>query len=143
MRHDLLALAVLQLLALGAGCTSVGSSAYASGPRLAPSSAPVLLSATRDPSGAGALGVVEAHGDRRSASLAMIGDAFRSSVASLGGDAGRIDSFVTRWEIVTEAYTYACGGPKTPMTCTGSRQVEVPTFTLTGRAFKLAPGATP
>ena len=144
MRHAPAGLVSLLLGALlSSGCTGIGSSAYATGPGLAPSTGPVRLSATRDPSGARPLGVVEAHGDRRRATVPAIAEEFRARVASLGGDAGRIDSFATKYEMVTETYMYQCGAPKMPMTCTGTRQVEVPTLTFTGRAFKLAPGAKP
>jgi hypothetical protein len=138
---------VLPLVALAgahcAGCTGVGSSAYATGPKLEASTGPVLLTATRDPMGAQPLGVVEAHGDMRRATLFAVSEEFRARVASLGGDAGRVDSIATRYETHRETYTYSCGTPTALMTCTGSRQVEVPTLTLAGRAFKLAPGVKP
>jgi hypothetical protein len=145
MRHARLFAIPLLLLAVAAvpGCSGIGSSAYPTGPQLAAATGPVRLSATRDPARARQLGVVEAHGDRRRATLLAIADEFRGRVASLGGDAGRIDGFATRFDMVTETYTYGCGTPKMPMTCTGTRQVEVPTLTLTGRAFKLAPGVAP
>jgi hypothetical protein len=87
--------------------------------------------------------MVEAHGDMRRATLVAVSEEFRARVASLGGDAGRVDTIATRYETHVETYTYSCGSPKAPMTCTGTRAVEVPTLTLAGRAFKLAPGVKP
>lgn len=146
-------LALAAILGLAGGCRGVGSSALATGPKLAASSAPVRLSSTRDPARAQPLGVVEAHGDRRVATLDAIAEEFRGRVASLGGDVGRIDNFATRYEMVTETYSYDCSTTMTtgyppmttriPRTCSGTRTVEVPTLTLTGRAFKAARGATP
>ncbi len=93
--------------------------------------------------GAQPLGVVEAHGDMRRATLFAVSEEFRARVDSLGGDAGRVDTIATRYETHMETYTYSCGTQTAPMTCTGWRQVEVPTLTLAGRAFKLVPGVKP
>lgn len=150
-------------------CGIVQSSVLPAGWPQAPLSGPVSVSATRDLPGAEELGIVEAHGIRPAAPLGEILAAFRSRVAELGGDYGRIDGFATRFEEVTESYTYDCGtnvtetqtrnvstpGPNgtstsrtetvtvtrhQPRTCTGTRQVEAATFTLTGRAFRAPKG---
>lgn len=162
---------VLPLL-LGTGCLApVRSSVYATAPALPPTTAPVAVSATRDPAGARTLGVVEASGHLPAATLAALVSEFRARVASMGGDFGRIDSFATRHEMVTETYQYDCGtdeidhetrtvfgtapdGTPTvstetvpvvkhvPKTCTGERVVEVATLALVGRAL-LTEGRSP
>jgi hypothetical protein len=147
-------------------CATVGSSALRTGPLLEPATAPVALSATRDPEGAEELGIVEAHGRCGVATIPEIVAEFRTRVASLGGDHGRIDTFGTRYDLERESYTYECGATETRQetrtvstvapdgtvswttetvpvaeyvsrTCTGWREVEVGTFTMTGRAFRL------
>lgn len=157
--------ALLSLATLATGCTTVGSSAYTTGPRLAPSASPVRVSATRDPAAGAELGAVEAHG-HPPATLAALVEEFRGRVASLGGNYGRIDGFATRYEEVQEEYSYDCGTTETryetrtdfrpgadgtstiitetvpvteyvPKTCHDTRWVEVATFTLTGRAFQV------
>jgi hypothetical protein len=127
-------------VALASACTHVGSSGYATGPTLAPSSGYVVVSATRDPASAQELGVVEAHGPRATATIEQIVAEFRARVASMGGDYGRIDAFPTKHDLVTQTYAYGCGTPKAPMTCTGYRQVEVATFSVVGRAFRTLGG---
>lgn len=96
-------------LALCAGCTVVSSSAYAPGPRAAPSAGPVAVRFTADPPGAVEIGVVEAHGRRPQATLEALVDELRKRVAEVGGDVARVDGFATRYENVTETYTYDCG----------------------------------
>ena len=156
---------------LWAGCTAVSSSSYATAPRRAPSTAPVSIASTRDPADALELGVVESSGRLGAVTLEQLVAAFRSRVAQMGGDAGRIDTFGTRYEIVSESYEYDCSttetehetrtvsriGPggtitfdtesvpvtrRVPKTCTGTRSVEVGTLSLVGRAFG-ARGAKP
>ena len=135
------ALAASGALMLATACSQLGSSGYrTTGPELAPTQAPVFVSATRDPAAAWELGVVEAHGRRSVDTLEEIVSEFRARVASMGGDYGRIDRFDTRHDMVTETYTYGCGTPQAPMTCTGSRQVEVATLTVVGRAFRISRG---
>lgn len=154
----------LALLALS-GCSAVQSSALPTGPRLAPSTAPVAVFVTRDPPDADEIAIVEAHGRRPVATLEALLGELRSRVAGLGGDRARIDGFATRYEMVTESYTYDCGttemrtetrtvsrpGPNgtstmstetvsvprhVSKTCTGTRTVEAAVLTLTGRAFR-------
>jgi hypothetical protein len=141
---------------VGLGCTHVSSSAVVTSAPLPPYVSPVTLSATRDPVNGVELGIVEAHGRRPPATLSAIAGEFSSRVGKLGGDYGRIDSFATHCEIVTETYTYECGTVQTvgvnadgtpitsyvSQTCTGFQNVEVGTLTLTGRAFRTQ-SATP
>ena len=140
-------------LFLGAGCATVSSSAVSTAAARPPSTAAVTLSATRDPDHGDELGLVEAHGQPPAVTLTAIAREFSARVAKLGADYGRIDSFDTRFEIVTNTYTYECGttittgsspdgAPMTtyiPQTCTGQTEVEVGTLTLTGRAFRTGP----
>jgi hypothetical protein len=159
------------LLIFGTSCAAaqtVQSSAFSASRVLAPSSASVRVSATRDPVKAEELGVAEAHGRIPAATLeALIGE-FRARVASMGGDYGRIDSVRTRHEMVTETYTYDCSTTETvsetrtvsqlnpdgtvtftteavpvtrivSQTCTGERQFEVAIVTVVGRAFRTLP----
>jgi hypothetical protein len=155
-------------LLIGTGCAvgaTVRSSALATGPRRPAAAAPVAVYLTRDPPAGVELGVVEAHGRRPAATLPALLAEFRERVASMGGDRARLDGFATRYELVTETYTYDCGttemrtetrtvfrpgpgGTSTSSTetvtiphhvsrsCTGTRTVEVATLTLTGRAFR-------
>jgi hypothetical protein len=158
------------LLLLAASCAhAVQSSAYATGRTGAPSLDPVEIGATRAPSDAEELGLVEAHASPSAGTLQALVAEFRERVASLGGDYGRIDSMATRYELVAERYDYECGGTETVMetqttsrtgadgvpvletesvpvtryvsrTCTGERMVEAATLTLVGRAFRRAGG---
>jgi hypothetical protein len=164
------AAAPVSLLLLTAACShQLQSSALITGRELPPSTAPVEISATRDPLRAEALGVVEAHGSIPVATLEGLVTAFRTRVASMGGDYGRIDDLATRHEMVTEQHDYECGSFETETemqsvlqtepdgsstfvtqsvpvsryvskTCTEQVQVEAATLTLVGRAFRTARG---
>lgn len=148
-------LAGASTLVLGTGCTTVFSSAVSTAAAHPSSTSAVTLNATRDPENAEELGLVEAHGRRPPATLDAIAREFSTRVAKLGADYGRIDSFDTRFENVTETYSYECGTTVTTgstdgvptttyisQTCIGQTEVEVGTLTLTGRAFRTKP-ATP
>ena len=157
------------VILLGTGCVQVRSSAVATGRPLAPSAAAVEVSATRDPPGAEERATIEVQGSISAATLESLVAEFRSRVASAGGNYGRIDSFATRHELVTESYQYECGTPETQVrtqtasymgpegstvcitqyvpvtkyvsrTCTGERRVEVATRTLIGRALRTSRG---
>jgi hypothetical protein len=111
------------------------------------------------------VGIVEVHGRLDAAGVAALVAELRRRTAELGGDVARVDAYRTRYETVTEEYTYDCSktetthetrttsrpGPdgtttlvresvpvsrRVPQTCNGTRQVEVATMTLTGRAFR-------
>jgi len=160
------------LVSFTASCGSVQRSVQSSGftisHAVAPSSASVRVSATRDPPKAEELGVAEAHGTVPAATLDALLSEFRARVASMGGDYGRIDTLGTRHEMVTETYTYDCSTTETvtdtrtvshvnpdgtvtftteavpvtrtvSKTCIGERQVEVATLTVVGRAFRTLP----
>ena len=100
------------------------------------------------------------------ASLEAVISEFRSRVASLGGNYGRIDTLATKDEVIEEQYTYECGCfvtntetrivtqlnpdgststttesvPVTQyvsQTCLGVRDVEVVTLSAVGRAFRM------
>jgi len=145
----------------------VQSSALPTGPALQPSFATVQISATRDPAQGTEIGVAEAHGYLGVASLDALIAEFRSRVASMGGDYGRIDSVATKGEMRLETVSYECGGFETTTetttvmqlnpdgsmtpstdtatvnhyvskTCTEDRWVEVFTLTVLGRAFRTA-----
>lgn len=163
-------LSVIALVPFVAACSHVQSSAHVTGQATAPSTAPVSVSATRDPSGARELGIVEAHGRLPAATLGRVLAEFSNRTAALGGDYGRIDRLSTRFEIITQSYTYDCGtsttsyqsqtvchsGPSgtttcsthsvpvthhVPRTCSGTRQVEVATLTVVGHAYRVAGGS--
>jgi hypothetical protein len=160
------------LLATACAAVHVHSSAHATGRALPPSSGAVLVTATSSPPGAEELGIVEVHGRLAVATLEQLVGEFRGRVALLGGDRGRIDALSTRYQWVTEEYTYDCstteivfetrsvtrvgadGSTTTSSetvpvtktvskTCTGERQVEVATTTLVGRAFLTKRGGEP
>ncbi|TMB35167.1 MAG: hypothetical protein E6J58_17100 [Deltaproteobacteria bacterium] len=154
----------LLLLALSCAHRPVASSAYAVA-RAEPSSAGnVRISATRDPPGAEELGIVEAHG---SATLEAVLSAFRQRVAGMGGDYGRLDVVATKNAVVQESRSYECGSNQThdetrfvtranpdgtfstdtetvsvttyvSQTCRETRDVEVVTLSVVGRAFRTA-----
>ena len=154
----------LLLLALSCAHRPVASSAYAVA-RAEPSSAGnVRISATRDPPGAEELGIVEAHG---SATLEAVLSAFRQRVAGMGGDYGRLDVVATKNAVVQESLSYECGSNAThdetrfvtranpdgtfstgtetvsvttyvSQTCWETRDVEVVTLSVVGRAFRTA-----
>ena len=151
---------ILLLLALSCAHRPVASSA-----RAEPSSAGnVRISATRDPPGAEELGIVEAHG---SATLEAVLSAFRQRVAGMGGDYGRLDVVATKNAVVQESRSYECGSNQThdetrfvtranpdgtfstdtetvsvttyvSQTCRETRDVEVVTLSVVGRAFRTA-----
>jgi hypothetical protein len=141
------------------------SSAISTTAPLPASDRPVSVLLTHDPDDATEIGIVEADGKRPAATLDVLLAEIRSRTASLGGDVARIDRFATRYEMVTETYQYDCSTTETrmepqtvvstqadgttttstqwvavtvtvPRTCTGTREVEVGTLTVTGRAFR-------
>ena len=160
-------------LALCAGCVPAlpSSSAFVQGTAPAVPAAQVRVVGVGQPAGAQELGIVEANGGRPGVPLDAVVAELRSRAASIGADLVRLDGFATKYEMVTEQYTYDCGHTETVMetrtvtrtgfngqletaietvpstkwvskTCTGTRQVEVARLTLTGRAFR-SKGAQP
>jgi hypothetical protein len=158
-------LAAVALLSIPGACATAHSSALATGPTTAAPHGVVSVLLSRNPLHADELGIIEAHGTRPGTSLEKILDEFRSRVESLGGDVARVDAFSTRYEIVSEPYTYECGYTETTTetrtessvgpdgspttstvmvpvtqyvsrTCTGYRSEEVAVLTVTGRAFR-------
>ena len=155
----------LLLLSVACVHAAARSSAVATGAPLPSSDRPVSVLLTHDPDDATEIGIVEADGTRPVATLDSLLAEIRSRASSLGGDVARIDRFATRYEMVTETYQYDCSTTETRMeartvvqpqadgttttstewvpvtefvfrTCTGTREVEVGTLTLTGRAFR-------
>jgi hypothetical protein len=131
----------------------------------------VRVAFVADPPGAEALGVVEANGRRPEVTLEALVAELRARAASIGADLVRVDRFATRHDLVTEQYSYDCSTTTTthetrtvtrtgadgrlethtetvpvttrePKTCQGWHDVEVPTLTLTGRAYR-SKGALP
>ena len=130
---------------------------------VAPNTVEILLA--REPAAGSEIGIVEAHGRRPAATLEALVGELRHRAADLGADAVRLDAIGSRFERVTEWFTYQCGTTTTEMqtrtvmstdaqghmtsrsetvpvthyeskTCTGFHEVEVETMTLTGRAFR-------
>jgi hypothetical protein len=179
-------------------CTGISSSVYPTAAPAPPGAAAAPLPArasavpvtlTRDPPGAVEVAVVEVHGPIAShvlhttsghhagstaapVTLAGLVAEFRRRVAEVGGDHARIDRFATRYETISDTYTYDCSTTETtfetrttwrtdsqgrsqpqtesvpvtkrePKTCTGTRQVEVATLALTGRALRTLAGGKP
>jgi len=149
--------------------TTVGASFVRTTSAAPPVTEPVAVRLTSDPPGAEQLGIVEAHGPRPAAKLQEVLAQLTEQVAALGGNVARIDAFPTRYEMVTESYTYDCGTTRTrqepqtvtsvdangrpttstqwvtvtehvAQTCTGFRQVEAATLTVQGRAFRTRKG---
>ena len=131
---------VLRLLSCAlvlAGCQRTSSSAVATGgARYAEASAPARITVLREPDGA-EIGIVEAKGN---APIDEIAEEFSERAAKLGANIAKVDSFRTKFELVTrtETYTYSCGTPQAPRTCSGTRvvTVEVATTSMVGRAFR-------
>jgi hypothetical protein len=134
-----------------------------------PTRGPVAVRLTQEPIDAEELGIVEAHGRRPAATLQQVLAELTGRVAALGGDIARVDAFATRYEMLSENYTYDCGTTETrqeprtvtrsgpngtmttateyvtvtqhePKTCNGVRQVEAGTLTIRGRAFRARRG---
>lgn len=134
----------LRVILLGAllsasGCVHTRSSAVPSdaakvqtGPVDAARVAGVKVRAMEVPEGATDLGVVEANGLGGSTIEDVVAE-FRLRVASLGGNYAKVDSVKTKFETVTQTYSYTCG----KSTCTGMRSVEVSTLSVLGRAFQV------
>jgi hypothetical protein len=81
------------------------------------------------PAGSEDMGVIEAHGSFLP--IDAIATEFAQRARLQGGNVARIERMKTKYEWVTQTYTYTCG----KSTCTGSRQVEVETFSMQGHAF--------
>lgn len=135
------ALLLLVALLLG-GCVSVRSSAVPTStaprkvrPAAAAQSTVIQVRALEVPAGAQELGLVEANGVGVLTTLDQVIAEFRRRVAALGGDFGKIDSVTMNFEMQSQSYSYGCGN-KNSSTCTGWRQVEVPTLSVIGRAFQ-------
>jgi len=153
------------VLLLGCASSQVASSVVRTGSATPLTGQAVAVRLTREPVDADELGIVEAHGARPAATLEQILTEFTRRVAALGGDVARVDAFATRYETVTESYTYECGTNVThdearmvtqtnpdgtttttwrhepvtryeSKTCTGEREIEVATLTMRGRAFR-------
>ena len=125
---------LIGVLAMGVfGCTGVGSSSMPT-TGAARYEGSVQISATAVPAEARPMGVVEAHGPAHH--FVKIVDQFRSEVAKVGGDYGKIDSMSTKHDIVsrTSSESYKCGESTCSRTVT--RNVEVATTTVQGRAFR-------
>jgi hypothetical protein len=130
---------ILLAALVASGCARVTGSAVATGPRLPPlaEGEAVRISALRVPDGAQGVGLVQAQGV---GSLDEILAEFVHQVQQVGGNWGKVDSIRTRfeWQSQTQTYTYSCGSPQAPMTCTGTHvvNVEVSRTSVVGRAFR-------
>lgn len=134
-----LGLATFALWSLcGLGCSTVRSSSVPTSGAEAYAGR-VVLSATQEPSQAVQVGIVEANA-RNVKEFPDLIARFADEVAKVGGDYGKIDSIVTKYETVTrnESYQYKCG----QNTCYGTRTVsdEIGITTVQGRAFKRQAG---
>lgn len=99
----------------------------------------VRVSALTVPEGASELGIVQAHTIQGSIEDAM--PEFRTQVARLGGDFGKVTDVTTHFELKTQTRTetYNCGTSDKPSTCTRmvTEQVEVATTRILGKAYRL------
>lgn len=96
----------------------------------------VRVSGLAAPAGARQLGIVEAKGSAGISIVELIANA-RASAAAMGANLVCVDAVSTKYERVTQTYTYTCGDSKHPQTCTGVRTVEVATPSLIGHAYRL------
>ncbi len=99
----------------------------------------VRVSVLAVPAGASELGIVQAHTIQGSIEDAM--PEFREQVAQLGGDFGKVNDVSTGFEMQmrTSTESYSCGTSDKPRTCTRTvtRQVEVATTRIIGKAYRL------
>ncbi len=132
-------LPVLLVFAALGGCSTVsGVSVRTAGPRHAPFTGEVTVSATRDPEGGTQVGVIEVDGGP------TVGDVvpeFRARAAQLGANYARIDLLTTRLQWVQQPITQSvpCGGFRFPTYCTRTyyQPQEVLTLHAVGRAFRV------
>jgi hypothetical protein len=132
----------MALALAGSGCSTVRSSAIATGPtRLPPRTGAVGIYVAGEPPHAESLGIVEVHASGDEGNVETLLPEFARRVAGLGGNGAVVDHVIARFAIVerlvTETYTYPCGY----FTCTGTRMFpayeEVMTVTMTGKAVKV------
>jgi hypothetical protein len=135
-------LAIVVVLGLATGCSSVGASAIRTGPlRLPPHVGAVALYAAGEPVDGADLGIVEVHAAQNEATIELLVPIFVQKVAQIGGNAAVIENVRARFEIVAhphvETYTYSCGYGAT---CTGTRVYsvndEVMVVTVQGHAVR-------
>lgn len=132
---------VLALATLLVACARTKSSGVRTGGALAPYEGKVTIRASEVPPGAREVGVAQSYGP---ATIDELIPKFAERVAQLGGNFGKIDDIKTKFEMSTQTSneSYSCGTPSAPRTCyrTVSRQVEVATTTIVGRAFVVEGG---
>jgi hypothetical protein len=96
----------------------------------------VRITAIEAPPDAQPVGLVQANGRGPIETIAPL---LVERARDVGGDWVVVDQVVARSEIVTstQVYSYTCGTPKAPRSCTGSRIIstEILTTTMIGRAF--------
>jgi len=147
MRSAIVASAAL--LALVAGCSSVGSSAVRTDgmpPRA--NVGPVRVYAIAPPPDTRVVGVVEVHAIQDEANIQTLMPVFLRRVRELGGSGGVVDHVLTGYEWRTEmryeSFAYPCGYRAT---CYGTHLVpftyEVRYLTIQGRAIVPAPAPAP
>jgi hypothetical protein len=137
---------VLVLAAASFGCSSVRSTAIATGPlRLPPHVGAVSVFMANRPAESTDLGVVEVHAYQTEATVEKLLPLFVQKVASLGGNAAVVDNVGADFRMVerldAESYTYPCGF----YTCVGTRlypvRDEVMVLSIHGHAALVRSGA--
>jgi hypothetical protein len=138
--------ALVALVALASGCSSVRASAVATGPvRLPPRLGPVAVYAAGYPAGGVDLGVVEARATQNEANVETLLPVFVRKVAQLGGNAAVIEHVDAHFDLAVhmhvESYSYPCGY----YTCVGTRAypIEGEVMTLVMRGHAVSVGAAP
>lgn len=124
------------------GCTSVGGSAFRTGPVSLPSysGAVAIYSTGQSPPGAVDLGVIEVHAAQQEATVDTLLPQFVAKAAQIGGNVAVIDGIRARFEVLgraqVETYYYTCNFGST---CAGTRVYsandEVMIVSIFGRAF--------
>lgn len=139
--------ALFVLFFLASGCSSIRSSAIATGAVRMPAhfGEVSVYAALPPPPGAAELGIVEVHGAQGEAGVENLLPLFVTRVAELGGDIAAIDTVHAVFDAVTrgqlETFYYTCGGG---MPCSGARLTaypdEVVYVVMRGRALRSASG---
>jgi len=139
---------ILAFALASVGCSSIASSAIATGPRRAPYAGPVRVVTSGQPVTGADLGIVEAHAAQTEANVETLVPVFVARVARLGGNVAVIDHVEARFDLLermhAESYSYPCGFHAT---CVGTRwypvHEEVMVLSMQGRAVAAPTGSLP
>ncbi len=125
------AFSIVAMTLIGCGTVARSSLVRTGASHAAVATTSVRLCMLSVPEGAEELGLVEAHSGPES-TFESIAHEFKAQVAKAGGDVAKVDKIRTKFEMVSNTYTYQCG----KSTCVGTNTIEVPTTTWLGHAYR-------